>query len=368
MTKHTLTLTIPPHPLSGLIARVRGRLGPLLRHPTAAAVVNELYSRATPASRDGMAAEFYSREAVLLPSSGPMPANLAAALAGADAAKRRATLARLAATLTPVVEKGMLDPVLVHRYVFVCGKRGGERARPRPVSVSSHHPPPSTTTPSLLADYLTAAPLPATADLVTSLCTPSLLRIVHTPTGAAAAATTLARATAKDRKHAVKAMKGHAATMARDEWGGAVLAVALAVVDDTSLLGKVVVPELVVALRDDTPSLAAHTHGRRVLASLLAPEGPGIPPHMSSLVKAAVATAYGEGGASKKEPAARRRELLGRGDDSLGAALLTALTAEQAAMLRSPASDLLIEAARGGGDGALSFCEGESWGVGSQAD
>ena len=94
---------------------MRGRLGPLLRHPTAAAVVDELYSRAIPASRDGMAAEFYSREAVLLPSSVPMPASLAAALDGADAAKRRATLARLAATLTPIVEKGMLDPVLLHR-------------------------------------------------------------------------------------------------------------------------------------------------------------------------------------------------------------------------------------------------------------
>ena len=106
----------PPSP--ALTARFRGRLAPLLRHPTAAAVVDELYARAAPAARDLMAAEFYSREAVLLPASGAgagVPASLAAALAGADAARRRATLARLAATLTPVVEKGMLDAVLVHR-------------------------------------------------------------------------------------------------------------------------------------------------------------------------------------------------------------------------------------------------------------
>lgn len=50
--------------------------------------------------------------------------------------------------------------------------------------------------------------------------------------------------TAKDRKKAVRALKGHVGAMARDEWGHLPLITALAVVDDTALLRKAVLPEL----------------------------------------------------------------------------------------------------------------------------
>ena len=101
----------------------RGHLAGLLRHPTGAAVVDELYSRATPAQRDGMAAEFYSREYVLFPSGGSagapstVPPSLAAALDGAPPPRRAAILARLATQVTPILDKGMLDPALTHRLV-----------------------------------------------------------------------------------------------------------------------------------------------------------------------------------------------------------------------------------------------------------
>lgn len=292
--------------------RFKGHLAPLLRHPTGAAVVDELYARATPRARDGMAAEFYSREYALL--GGPPPASLAAALAAADAPARRATLARLAASLTPIVDKGMLDPVLVHR---------------------------------LLADYYAVAPRAATADLTTALSSPALLRAVHTPHGARLAVAVLARGSAKDRKLLVRALKGHVPTVARDEWACAALAACLAVVDDTALLAKVVVPELAAAAGD----LAADAHGKGVLLSLISPAAPGaLAPHVAALVKDAVDYAYGEGDGgptSKKEPSARRRELAA----ALGGPLLAALADAAPALAASPSVDLLLEAARGGGDG-----------------
>jgi hypothetical protein len=58
-------------------------------------------------------------------------------------------------------------------------------------------------------------------------------------------------------------------------------------------------------------------------------------------------------GASKKDPALRRRELLGSGPKSLAAALTALVAARAPALLRSPAGgDLVVEVARGGEDGA----------------
>jgi pumilio family protein 6 len=331
-------------------------------------VVDELYTRATPAQRDGMAAEFYSREYVLFPAgsgvsssttSSSIPTSLAAALEGAPPPRRTAILQRLATQVTPILDKGMLDPALTHR---------------------------------LVAEYLAAAPPRAAADAVDALAGPGLMRMVHTRDGAAAACAVLALGTAKDRKKAVKAMKGHVGTMARDEWASGVLGAALTHTDDTQLLTKVIGTELGAALDagDAVTSLLAHKHARRVLLQVLEPGSARyLPPHTLALVypvtaageaarKAAAAAAEtaekgdtavpaepaAEGdapstapahlGVSKKAGDKRRREVLGTGPASLGAKLLAAASSCAGALLRGPGADVLVEAARGGGrDGVL---------------
>ena len=45
------------------------------------------------------------------------PASLGQVLEGADAAKRRAVLRNMSIELIPVMEKGIVDPVLSHRFV-----------------------------------------------------------------------------------------------------------------------------------------------------------------------------------------------------------------------------------------------------------
>ena len=81
---------------------------------------------------------------------------------------------------------------------------------------------------------------------VETLCQtgPALLTMVHTHDGAAAACMVVAYGSARDRKRIVKAVKGHVVRMATNEWAHAPLCAALAVVDDTALLAKCVVPEL----------------------------------------------------------------------------------------------------------------------------
>jgi len=390
---------------SALVKRFRGHVAALLRHPTGAPVVDELYSRASQRDRDAMTAELYSKEySVFAPggggsgSSSQIPASLAGALEarGGDARARREMLSRVAALLTPLLEKAMVDPPIVHR---------------------------------VLAEFLECATDAAGREVSSLLCgSATLLRVVHTRDGARAACRALASAGAKERKAAVKAMKGHAVAMARDEWGHAVLATALTVVDDTALLSKAVVAELAAAraasgggegggeegggrpllLRE----LCSHPHASRVFCQLLSPCDPRVlPPHTLALVKAASDRALGEDGmgaggegggkndddddkdgddaaataaattsdaataaaaaaapstssppapksnlTSKKSASKRRREILGSGSSptSLGSALLRALAAGAGALLRAPAgADLVVEAARGGGRDAI---------------
>lgn len=76
----------------------------------------------------------------------------------------------------------------------------------------------------------------------------AVLRMVHTHEGSAAACMVLSYGTPRDRKRLVRAMKGHVGAMAGDEWGHVALCCALAVVDDTALTGKVLVPEIKVGV------------------------------------------------------------------------------------------------------------------------
>ena len=365
-----------------LVKHFRGHIASLLRHPTGAPVVDELYARASQREKDAMTAELYSKEyAVFAPgsssgsvnSSSSIPPSLSGALAarGADARARREMLSRVAALLTPLLEKAMVDPPIVHR---------------------------------VLAEYLECATEAASHEISALLCGSgaTLLRVVHTRDGARAACRALASAGAKERKAAVKAMKGHARAMAKDEWGHAVLSTVLTVVDDTALLSKAVVSELSAASApEELAELCSHPHASRVFCQLLSPcDSKVLPPHTLALVKAASDRALAEDGmgaggsegggnkgdedggdgsnaaattaseaaadaappsskpnlTSKKSASKRRREILGSGSSpaSLGSALLSALAANAGTLLRTPAgADVTVEAARGGGRDAI---------------
>lgn len=200
----------------------KGHAAELLRHPAGTHVLNDLYSVLPTAQRNALAAEFYGREYMLFEggtlnnAAGP-PAKLSDLLKTVDSAKQRAVMTHLAASLTPVLEKGLVDCQLAHR---------------------------------LAAEYLAHAPGSLVVDAVETLSGDPLLHMVHTKEGASAACMTFAYGTAKDRKKALRSMKGHVAAMARDEWGHLVLCTALSVVDDTATLKKFITAELQVRKGD----------------------------------------------------------------------------------------------------------------------
>lgn len=201
---------------TGILKLYKGRAAELLRHPAGAHILNDLYAAASPQQRNALAAEFYGREyslfdgGLLNNTAGP-PGKLKDLLASVDGAKARAIIQHLATELSPVLEKGLMDCQLAHR---------------------------------LAAEYMSAAPASLVADAAESLSGEALLHMVHTKDGATAACAVLAYGTAKDRKKALKAMKGHVGAAARDEWGHLVVLTALGVVDDTAALKKFIAAEL----------------------------------------------------------------------------------------------------------------------------
>eukprot|EP00887_Chlorella_sp_A99_P001683 scaffold8.g1683.t1 len=200
-----LVALAPKAELPALAKHFKGRIGELLRHPAGMQVVDALWDAADPRLRNTLAAEEYTLFA------GQAPAHLGDALAGVSGAQRRGVIQSISRDLIPIMEKGLVDCPLVHR---------------------------------LVAEYMEHAPASLVADAAEYLSGEPLLHMVHTKDGASAACCVLAYGTAKDRKKAVRALKGHVGAAARDEWGHLPLLTALSVVDDTALLRKAVLPEL----------------------------------------------------------------------------------------------------------------------------
>ncbi len=198
------------------IKAFKGRTSELMRHPAGTHCLDDLYTAASATQRNAMAAECYGREYALF-ADGTLnemqgaPSSLEDLLSAVEPAKRRAIVQHLAGAISPVIEKGLVDCQLAHR---------------------------------LIAEYLTAAPASLVSDAVESLSGEALLHMLHTHNGSAAACMVLAYGTAKDRKKAIKAMKGHVPAAVRDEWGHLAIITALSVVDDTAMLRKFVVADI----------------------------------------------------------------------------------------------------------------------------
>eukprot|EP00878_Enallax_costatus_P018010 GHUV01018936.1.p1 GENE.GHUV01018936.1~~GHUV01018936.1.p1 ORF type:complete len:698 (+),score=293.25 GHUV01018936.1:365-2458(+) len=243
----------------GLVKLFKGHVAELLRHPSGADVLDDLYNVCPQSCRNTLCAELYSREFTLFEGVGTRSENishLGDLLAGVDARKRQAVVEHLYKGLAPVLEKALLHPMMTHR---------------------------------LLRELITESPGSVVADVVDTLAATggNALKLVHTHDGAAAAAMALAYGTPKDRKRLIKGMKGYVWQTADNEWGHAVVATALSVTDDTALTGKAILGELKPHLEE----MCSSKHAHRVLMQLLAPDNHRyLPPAIYELLHPPVKT------------------------------------------------------------------------------
>lgn len=104
----------------GLAKLFRGHVAELLRHPSGADVLDDLYSVCPQTSRNTLCAELYGREFSLFEGVGMHSEHinhLSELLAGVDGRKRQAVVEHLYKGLAPVLEKALLHPVMTHRLL-----------------------------------------------------------------------------------------------------------------------------------------------------------------------------------------------------------------------------------------------------------
>ncbi|XP_062611509.1 pumilio homolog 3-like [Saccostrea cucullata] len=139
------------------------------------------------------------------------------------------------------------------------------------------------------------------SDMIESL-REHLVHMIHTREGARAAMCCLWYGTSKDRKVIMKSFKTHVAKICKDEYGYLVLIALFDVVDDTKLVGKIILEEIFKNLHD----IGQNQHGRKVLQYLLCPRDPHFfQPDIVRVLKEGDSNPH-----SKKDSALRYRELL----------------------------------------------------------
>ncbi|KAL3682394.1 hypothetical protein R1sor_000416 [Riccia sorocarpa] len=222
--------------LQHILSTLHGHVVSFLRHPVASAVIEHAYQQANGHQRKELVSEFYSPEFRLFKGVAVAESDggLKEMMAKEPASKQNTMVQHMMLSIQPILEKGIVDHHLTHRA---------------------------------LAEYLTVCKRSMVEDVVKSLTGPLLLRMIHTRDGARIAVTCINMSTAKERKLIIKSMKGHVKKIACDEYSSIVLMAILDLVDDTTLVSKVIVSELLKDLKE----IISHKYGRRFVLHLLAP-------------------------------------------------------------------------------------------------
>ncbi|KAG0594053.1 hypothetical protein M758_UG043700 [Ceratodon purpureus] len=221
--------------LQEMLSLLHGNVVALLRHPHASPVVEHAYTLSNSAQKQELLSEFYSPEFRLFKGlNTPGKGRLVEFFASEPAAKKRFVLQHMTLALQPILEKGIVDHSIIHRAIV---------------------------------EYLSVSKKSMIAETVHQLSGGLLVRMVHTRDGAKIGVTCVMHGNNKERKKIIKGMKGHVAKIAQDDHGYMVLVAILDVVDDTKLVTKIIIKELM----KDLKSLALHKFGRLVLLHLLAP-------------------------------------------------------------------------------------------------
>ena len=309
---HFLLISILRHGTAAhrqqLCAELLPHVAELLVHAEGSAVLQLLYADvATGEQRNHMYRAMWGKEMALFGTDANVgqPSSLAD-LFEADPLCKERVLRRLETLLAKAARKGLAVTALVQRGAAEMLEHGDDAQR---------------------------------AELVSSF-RDQAVHVMHTREGARIACGCMRYGDAKDRKAVLKAMKGYVARAALDSHGALVLCVALEVADDTVLLSKAVLSELLPELAE----LALHAQGSLPLLQLLSPRSSK---HFSPAQLATMG--LHDAAASKKDPTQRRSELLA----TLLPPLLRLCAAQPAALACSPhGAAVLFEALRvaAGGD------------------
>uniref|UniRef100_A0A1J3CRP8 Pumilio-like protein 24 n=1 Tax=Noccaea caerulescens TaxID=107243 RepID=A0A1J3CRP8_NOCCA len=218
------------------ISSLRGHVASLLRHMSGSIVVERAYQLGNAAQKQELLGELYSTELQLFKGLTSTTEKGVVDIIAKLGLQKGAVIRHMTAVIQPILEKGIADHHIIHK---------------------------------LLIEYLTIADKASAAIVIQQLTGTLLTRMVHTRDGSRVAMLCIKHGSAKDRKMIIKKMKDHVRKMASDQFGSMVLACIFTIVDDTKLVTKMFVRELMekATLED----LVMDKNGRKPLLQLLHP-------------------------------------------------------------------------------------------------
>jgi len=230
-----------------LLQNVKGQVTSLARHPVGSQILEHLYHSAKGEQRAQMQAEFYGGEFVHFSNASAMtkkdgkntnkePPTLKDILLQKPAMQRQNTLKNISRSILPILEKGLVSPLIVHKVV---------------------------------KEYLLVGGASLRAEAANSIAAPAFLRLFHTREGATATNVMLSYAGAKQRKQVLKALKTQVWRVSQDECAHSTIMTLIDCVDDTNMLNKIILQEL--KSEDIAGIVCEHKFGKRVILHLLRP-------------------------------------------------------------------------------------------------
>jgi pumilio family protein 6 len=230
-----------------LLQNIKGQVTSLARHPVGSQILEHLYHAAKGEQRAQMQAEFYGGEFVHFLNASSMtkkegknnnkePTTLKDILLQKPAMQRQNTLKNISRAILPILEKGLVSPLIVHK---------------------------------VLKEYLLVGGASLRAEAANSIAAPAFLRLFHTREGATATNVMLSYAGAKQRKQVLKALKTQVWRVSQDECAHSTIMTLIDCVDDTNMLNKIILQEL--KSEDIAGTVCEHKFGKRVILHLLRP-------------------------------------------------------------------------------------------------
>ncbi|KAJ3009044.1 UNVERIFIED_CONTAM: pumilio domain member 6 [Siphonaria sp. JEL0065] len=248
----------PTHRVA-VLKEFQGQVRKLMRHRDAAFVIEEAYSQfANAAQRNSLMEEFYGPEFALFKAEVAKPLHT---IIAENPLKKAAIIKNIRETISSFLEKSAANigpHTILHRLIL-----DYLLLLPPPTPNAAPSGSAATATP-------TEAPASSSAFMV-DLLKDHLVHILHTREGARVAQLTLLHSTPKDRKYILKTFKSLVPKIAKEQFGHAVLITLCESVDDTVLVSKTILSELVKAGEGVNPGeLLRDPYASRVVLYLLA--------------------------------------------------------------------------------------------------
>ncbi|ESP01207.1 hypothetical protein LOTGIDRAFT_111730, partial [Lottia gigantea] len=257
---------MPKSAVNVIIKQLHGKVVKLIRHKEASEVVETIFSeKANGPQKLALLEEFYGPSFVLFQTNS---AKSLSQIFQEEPNKKEMILSNMKETLLSLIEKESLLHSIVHR---------------------------------VFAEYFTHAEGKMKTEMIEAL-REGCINMVHTKDGSKVVLNCIWHGTAKDRKVIIKGFKSHILKICKEQYGHIVLLAIFDCVDDTKIVQKVILDEILQNLKE----IAKDNHGRRVLFYLLVPRDPA---HFNPDIIYILQTGD-HNATSKKESSVRHKELL----------------------------------------------------------